>query len=51
MYMPISQNDRDKVKKLMAQGATEDEAWDLVSDDYEEMDDDNLAENHEEVDL
>lgn len=36
-YLPVSENDRRMVKNLMKQGCTEEEAWQLVYDQYAEM--------------
>lgn len=40
-YLPVSENDREMVRNLMKQGATEEEAWQLVDDQYEETDKEN----------
>ena len=37
MYQPISQNDRDFVKAAMSAGLTEQEAWNLLSDQQDEI--------------
>lgn len=41
-HLPVSDNDRTMVKNMIAQGATEQEAWDLVDDFYLEMENDEL---------
>lgn len=39
MYLPISDGDREYVKRRMADGLTEQEAWDMLDEHYALMED------------